>query len=232
MQTFTKGFKFHVATNTAITYTVAAVDRKTRNLDLTWVFEGELKTSCYFLPMAEKFLKTGEWIAGSGSEVMQVLIPTKRWYSGDKKLNQFLLDHAGQWIDVETDHLFGNQYKVEGFGLCDHYVAAVRNDQRVKGFNVEEEPIFNTWGGVKPEMLISSEDCNKAEFTNNYSLENVNGAYYRFGGYGSMRFNFLYKDGVFYESNGIGYKRLRTLNKKAAQVVIPQLKKFFTDNHK
>ena len=45
-------------------------------------------------------------------------------------MRDWLIANEGQWIEVETDYLFNNQYNTAEYRICDCMVEAVRDDVR------------------------------------------------------------------------------------------------------
>ena len=165
---------------------------------------------------------------------MKILIDNRTWFSSDKKMNEFLVSNRNKWLDVETTHLFDNQYNVEGFRVYDHHVAEVKNDLR-------ETCTFKTWDGVKPQICIMNDGALLPRWAEHYSdyetfkgfnlSYNVGGSHYVFTNHSRTLFKFLYRDGVFYESNGIGYKKVRSLKGLVRADMIKPLREYFEQNY-
>lgn len=147
----------------------------------------------------------------------------------------------GKWVDVETDHLFTNQYNTKELRVYDSQVEAVKDDARIGKGKCK-------YCGT---MLSTGETCNKHEDCHKYGVEwftpentyflkypsgvksmktrflsidplNIKiGSYYLenypeldyFRLYNSMKtINFKYDGKYFYIMNGIGYTQTHTLD--------------------
>jgi hypothetical protein len=53
-----------------------------------------------------------------------------RPYSSDTAMDTWLKAHAGQWVEIETEHLFTDQYNVERYRLYDTHFSAIQDDAR------------------------------------------------------------------------------------------------------
>jgi len=64
---------------------------------------------------------------------MQIQIKKNAYvYAGaSTEMREFLRTHEGKWLQVETDHLFTNQYNTKKWRIMDSMVAAVRRDARI-----------------------------------------------------------------------------------------------------
>lgn len=169
---------------------------------------------------------------------MKIKIHDLNWFSSDKKINEFLVSNAGKWVEVETNHLFDNQYNTKsGFRVYDYHVSQVLSDER-------ELCIFNEWQGKKPCICLFLHLNYKQlpKWEDHYSIYdtiikdfnlsyNLNGNHYVFTNHCKTLFKFVYRDGVFYESNGIGYKKLKSLKGKVRNDAIKPLTDFFKVNY-
>lgn len=51
-------------------------------------------------------------------------------YSSNSNMDAWLKQHAGQWVDIETAHLFADQYNVGAYRLYDTHFQAMQDDAR------------------------------------------------------------------------------------------------------
>lgn len=123
-------------------------------------------------------------------------------YDSQKELQEFLYKNRGKWLDVDTEHLFDNQYNVEGFRIYDTHISEIKDDLR------DNNVITNDFGGVVPELKIDDVTAREMKFSNNYQLEVLAGGYYRFRScYNSKStLEFIVVNGVCY-IRGIGYTK-------------------------
>lgn len=179
---------------------------------------------------------------------MQVLIKqtAARWgglnAATGKKVHNFLIENRGKWLSVDTDHLFNNQYNVDGFRIHDTDIQAVINDPR-KDLAIckycgemihETEPHLkevecSIYGlnYLKESFFINHPNGNDAikeinlyldhKKTGVYCFSSVNGQYYRI----SRRKNieFVLAEGVPYIV-GIGYTHYKKAGLTANEVKI------------
>ena len=124
-------------------------------------------------------------------------------------LSQWLKNNTGKFIQIDTTHLFNNQYNTlnSSYRIYDTMIDAIKGDVRKKGkpYGVSSEPeeiAFLDWGGVKPQILpnIPDKKFGSYQFESYPSLN-----YHRFRN-ARQTINFIYSNGKYYVSNGIGYK--------------------------
>lgn len=123
-------------------------------------------------------------------------------------LRKWLQDNVGKFIQIDTSHLFNNQYNtMNSYRIYDTMIDAIKGDVRKKGkaYGVSSEPeeiAFLDWGGVKPQILpnIPDKKFGSYQFESYPSLN-----YHRFRN-ARQTINFIYSNGKYYVSNGIGYK--------------------------
>jgi hypothetical protein len=150
-------------------------------------------------------------ISGLGSKMMARISPVGYVYAsssyGKSGLQQFLKENVGKFIEIDTSHLFNNQYNTtNGYRIYDTMIDAIKNDARTKGKgygpNKEVEDIaFLDWQGIKPIILpVPAKKFGTYEFETYPSLN-----YYRLRN-ARQTINFIYYNGKYYISNGIGYK--------------------------
>jgi hypothetical protein len=150
-------------------------------------------------------------VSGLGGKMMARISPVGYVYAsstyGKGGLREFLKENVGKFIEIDTSHLFNNQYNTtNGYRIYDTMIDAIKNDARVKGKgygpNKEVEDIaFLDWGGIKPIILpIESKKFGTYQFETYHSLN-----YYRLNN-ARQTINFIYYNGKSYISNGIGYK--------------------------
>jgi len=152
-----------------------------------------------------------------------------------KEFIAFIEANRGKWVDVETEHLFENQYNTEKFRVMDRHICAVREDARIgkgkcvycgglvsvgetctkhdqcsaygiKWFNAETTMYIAHPNGVPAVKECKMDDQKKF---GTFRLEQLGGSlnYYRLKN-ARETFNFQYADGVFYMLNGSPRKNL------------------------
>lgn len=236
-------FKFHAASDLAQTYNVVAVDAKTKTLAISFVKGNEVVTTSVFLPMAEKFLLDGTWLAGRGSDVMMIRI-TKGYKSvgfHSKESAEYaarLQAVSGEWLEVDDTWLVDNQYTtVCGLHVMDTNVIEVKNDKRVgSDWQGRNKPFFQLVGGVKPiancffKDLIPATannhcgytlwDNDNTYFPDNFTLSTCSdNSYYQYTNNRRTNIRFVYKDGVFFDVEsgkvlkGVSVKPMTALTK-------------------
>jgi len=150
-------------------------------------------------------------VSGIGSKMMARISPVGYVYAnssyGKSGLREFLKENVGKFIEIDTTHLFNNQYNTaNGYRIYDTMIDAIKNDARIKGKgygpNKEVEDIaFLDWQGIKPIILpVPAKKFGTYEFETYPSLN-----YYRLRN-ARQTINFIYYNGKYYISNGIGYK--------------------------
>lgn len=157
-------------------------------------------------------------------------------YNSNNEYRNKLKELEGKWIDVETNHLFNNQYNIKGLRIYDSMVEAVRNDARInkgkcnycgtmlnvgelcnkhkkcinygaKWFTPENTYFLKYPEGVKMmEDRILSIDALNIKIGSYYLESYPELDYFRL--YNSRQtINFKYDGKNFYICNGIGYKK-------------------------
>jgi hypothetical protein len=123
-------------------------------------------------------------------------------------LRQWLQDNVGKFIEIDTSHLFNNQYNTKnGYRIYDTMIDAIKGDVRKKGkaYGVSSEPediAFLDWGGIKPQILPNIPDKKFGSYQfNSYPSLNYHRLYNA-----RQTINFIYTNGKYYISSGIGYK--------------------------
>jgi len=150
-------------------------------------------------------------MSGLGSKMMARISPVGYVYAsssyGKSGLREFLKENVGKFIEIDTSYLFNNQYNTtNGYRIYDTMIDAIKNDARIKGKgygpNKEVEDIaFLDWAGIKPTILpVPAKKFGTYEFETYPSLN-----YYRLRN-ARQTINFIYYNGKYYISNGIGYK--------------------------
>jgi len=123
-------------------------------------------------------------------------------------LREYLKNNVGKYIEIDTNYLFNNQYNtVSGYRIYDTMIDLIKNDHREKGkgygVNNEVEDIaFLDWGGVKPNILPNIPE---KKFGSYYFESYPELNYHRLRN-ARQTINFIYSNGKYYISNGIGYK--------------------------
>ena len=63
---------------------------------------------------------------------MKILIKKNAYiYANSDKSREWLKENEGKWVEVETDHLFTNQYNTSNMRVLDSQVEAVSDDARI-----------------------------------------------------------------------------------------------------
>ena len=161
-------------------------------------------------------------------------------WSYTEKLRQYLKNNEGNWIEVETAHLFTNQYNTKDFRLFDSHIEAVENDARIdkgkckycgailnKGEVCRVHPECNKYGieWFTPENTYFLKYPNgikqiEIEFLSihplnikigSYYLENYPSLdYYRLYN-GRQTINFKFDGTNYFVHNGIGFEQVKEL---------------------
>lgn len=238
---FTTGMMFHHKDNDSVTYTVEKVDYKSQTLHLSFFMDEQKKHTQSYLPDSESLLNKGIWIKGEGSDKMTLVL------------------HSGEKVLVDTTWLTDNQFNTVGRKrVHDFEIAQILNDKR----DMADRGHWAAWAGVKPKAVDLFKDgyqgleLVKGGFNNSwirlkgfesdYTLEcNISssgGYYYRFCNHGKFgSFDFIFKDGVFYECSKMHYRKLcgkggktlaHHLNKKVTKKAQQQLIDFFNNHYK
>jgi hypothetical protein len=149
------GTQFHSAVFPAITYTIT--DVSDHWVSLSWVADGEAKTTDYYKPQAQGFVCDGSWLEGKGSDRMMIKITDDyKFTMGNTKDSKAYLERleavSGQWLEVDTKYLHNNQYTTMcGLHIMDRIVTEIKNDKRIgPKWEGKNKPQFIVWGGVRP----------------------------------------------------------------------------------
>jgi hypothetical protein len=160
-----------------------------------------------------------EYNAPTNSKKMMVKISELAYvYASTGKLKDFLRSNANQYLEVDTKFLFSDQYNlVAGYRIYDTMILAIKNDARenVKEFKNDPDCSFLKWSGIKPEPRPLPMNLPKSiakidpQFKNQlnigtYRLEILNDHYQLANS--RQRIRFLFHDGDYYLSTGIGYR--------------------------
>lgn len=168
---------------------------------------------------------------------MQIKIKADAYASGNNpQYTKWIEDNRGKWVEVETDHLFNNQYNTDTARIYDTQIDAVRDDARV---NMGKCSYCGTMMHQKELICLKHAECPEHGvnwFTpeNTFFLKYPNGlsvptkeVTQKIGTYflskslidehyelRNCRKRMLFKfDGrMFYVRDGIGYKRMRFLD--------------------
>lgn len=148
-----------------------------------------------------------------------------------------LQELSGQWVDIETEHLFDNQYNTaNGLRLYDTMIDAIEDEARegkqkcgwcgtisettfticlnclkdeyLEPFT-EKNCAFLAWKGIKPKVKPIEERQFGTYYLSNTCSGDLN--YYRISN-ARKTINFIYEKGVFWVHNGIGYQRRTVLD--------------------
>jgi hypothetical protein len=176
-----------------------------------------------------------EKIAGSNNNLdpkkMYVRIsPIAYVYAGMSNsampLKEYLKNNVGKYIEVETDFLFNDQYNTAtGYRIYDTMIDRIVHYKRIgiKKFEQDETCAFLHWKGIKP----IPKQVEKKQF-GTYSIEaNILGEYRVWNLRNTYRF--LFFQGFFYVSSGIGYRKTSTLKhwgNKVPSKISTQIKKY------
>lgn len=135
-----------------------------------------------------------------------------------KKIHEYLLANRGQWVEIDTNVVFDNQYNtVDGFRIYDADVERIEGDTRTdRSVFFVKHP--NGHDPIKIGFNVTQIDHRKEGY---YSAYEVNGLYYRI----SKRENieFVLVDGVPY-TVGIGYKKWIAPNERQRKIMDKVLK--------
>lgn len=174
---------------------------------------------------------------------MQVKICDRSYFCSNfnKDFENFFKVNRNKWVDVDTECLFDNQYNVQGFRIFDTQILEIKDDIRVNtGY------VFDLWQGVKPELKTFDHLVNESTFNNDlvefkkyfpdgFTLTVYKSlGYYRFTNHCRTNINFLYKNGVFYIDNKVGYKPIKNFKDfkgLVRQDAIKPLQEFFRNNY-
>lgn len=159
-------------------------------------------------------------------------------WSDNSKMRTFLKENEGELLQVETQHLFNDQYNAEGFRLYDTHISEVINDARIgkgkckycgKMYNegeiclnnglcpqygiewfTEDNTFFIKYpkGLPTPEEKISERDSK----IGSYYLESYPSLDYLRIRNSRKTINFKYDGKFFYVNNGIGWRQKKTLD--------------------
>lgn len=81
-------------------------------------------------------------------------------HAGSSEMKTFLQLNEGNWIDVETDYLFNNQYNTETYRIYDSMVSAIQYDARIN------KGKCNYCG----QMLDKGQECTKHKECKEYGI--------------------------------------------------------------
>lgn len=151
---------------------------------------------------------------------MKALIKEKAARWGDlrtkygKQVHEYLLANRGKWVEIETGHVFDNQYNtVDGYRIYDTDIERMTDDVRTEtmpnAFFVQHP---NGHDPIKEKFDVSHRDNSHGY----YAAYAVNGLYYRI----SRRENieFVLVGGVPYEV-GIGYRKWKAPNQHQRKIM-------------
>jgi len=133
-------------------------------------------------------------------------------------LREYLKSNTNKWVEIDTNYLFDDQYNtVDGFRIYDTMISAIKNDARIgiKQFENSTECCFLKWNGIKPYPRPLPKDLPTTiakpnpQFKNEYligtyRLNIINQHYCLANGRQSIKF--LFHDGDYYLTTGIGYR--------------------------
>lgn len=172
------------------------------------------------------------------------------YFTSNKELNTVLLANRGQWFGVETDYLFDNQYNIniEGFGgvrIYDVWISEIEGDLRETSLFKDEfkglTPALYDFGYLskdnerfwKDGMYHNDSHPLAKYLKKDFTLEfRFSHGHYVLTNHRQTNFKFVYKDGKFYEWNGIGYKLCKSLKGKVRADQIEPLKALFAEHYK
>lgn len=134
-----------------------------------------------------------------------------------KQLSDYLVANRGKYVEIDTEHLFENQYNtVDGFRIYDTHIEHIIDDARVGIPEFENCFFIKNPQGHDPikKFNIMHTDHKKAGYGSAYS---VNGNYYRISRRSSIEFVLV--KGVPYITNGIGYRKYKGNNDNERRIV-------------
>jgi hypothetical protein len=200
-------------------------DTKSHNVNIR-VMSGS-KKSKYVGSVYENKIPTGK--------KMYVLINEFAYiYANNGKLREYLKNNTNNWIEIDTNFLFDDQYNtIDGFRIYDTMISSIKNDARVgnKQFETSDECCFLKWNGIKPYPRVIPEDLpsnlakKSTQFKNEfligtYTLKIINQHYCLQNSRQTIKF--LFYMGDYYLTTGIGYrKRLNLTTGYPVQYKIP-----------
>lgn len=135
-----------------------------------------------------------------------------------RTMHEYLLSKRGKWVEIDTKHLFDNQYNTtDGYRIYDTDIERIEGDLRTDR-NVFFVKHPNGHDPIKKGFDVMQRDHVKEGY---YSAYEVNGLFYRI----SKRENieFVLVNGVPY-SVGIGYKKWVAPNPRQAKIMDKVLK--------
>lgn len=177
--------------------------------------------------------------------------PKLNWFTSDKGMNSLLLSLRGQWLKVETKHLFDNQYNVSwcgnGYRIFDTWIDRVFNDER-------DQSVFTSdFGGKLPEIKLfehllngvtrcpvgwfsvwAKDNCELARryLRKDFNLTfDVDFNHYTLTNCRQTNFKFVYHNGSFYEYDRHGYRKVKSLVGKVRSDQIKPLIELFADHY-
>jgi hypothetical protein len=148
-----------------------------------------------------------------------------------KEFKTFIENNGGKWLDVDTTHLFDNQYNLIGvpFRVLDEHISAVEDDSRVgmgkckycgsmiregetctkhiecSNYSIEWFTAKNCMFIAHPKGVPAVKECKMEDEKKfgSFTLEHLSGSlnYYRLKN-NRERFEFLYCNGYFYMRRG------------------------------
>lgn len=144
-------------------------------------------------------------------------------YKGAPSLRDYLQKNVGEYVAVDTKFIFNNQYNTQtGFRLYDTMIDAiindVRNNQKIidKAFIEGDTIAFLDWKGIKPQI----QNIPKEKFGSYYFESYPSLNYHRL--YNSRQtINFIYYNGFYYQTNGIGYNKHKQIHGQWSGSIIP-----------
>ena len=122
--------------------------------------------------------------------------------SNDTETREWFKANAEKWIEVETEHMFENQYNAAKYRIYDTQISEIKDDVRT-----DEKVVFVQWGGKKPKVKhLERTKIGTYEIESMDSLE-----YYRLSN-ARKTINFVFFKDRYYVTNGIGYTKQMSLD--------------------
>ena len=143
----------------------------------------------------------------------------RQYFNGieDKKNHEIfkkqIKENQGKWIDIETDHIFDNQYNTKIGRIYDAWIDKIENDVR----NDKNVFFVKHPNGKNPIKKCDFQDHLKNQRF--FSCYSVNGNYYRISRRSTIEFVLVGNE--IYTTNGIGYTSLKKsrLSKNEKKIV-------------
>ena len=142
-----------------------------------------------------------------------LLYGTTKQHEQNKLFKQWVDDNKGKFVEIDTEHVFDNQYNtIGGFRIFDTYIDKIVDDVRT------DKTIFfvkHPNGKDTIKKLDFQDHLKNKRFSSCYS---VNGNYYRISRRSSIEFILVGE--LIYISNSIGYTALNKARLTSNEIAI------------